>query len=211
MLVFTEADMVARGSHRGIFLNDDFKNKCFKIVIARKKGAWWKRIRPLSWYSENIKEIKTYKLIEKKNDPKIFDFIPNFYGVIKTNLGDAMLIDYIGDSMSIKEYIAKYGLTEQLKKSLMNMFRVFYKNNVQIRDQHLNNYLVKMGDGGDVSVKLIDGIGSSQLIPLADHVPFIGRRQLLRRINKLFNAIYEEFPDYRGSLKFDREDATAGD
>lgn len=203
MIILNENDFIAKGSHRSIFKYTD-PDKCLKVVTSKKKShRWYKKFRPLSWYNENLKEIKTYKLFTKK--PKeIFEFLPRFYGTIETNLGQAMIIEYINNSLTIYDFITKYGLNDDLKIEINRMFNIFYKNNIQIRDPNLNNYIIKIIDNKP-KIKIIDGIGNSQLIPLADYIPFIGKKQIVRRIHKFFNNIYRHFPEYKNQLKFEIE------
>lgn len=92
---------LARGSHRFIYTHETIgKYKCLKIalpegqkILRSQNKHWYKRIKPLSCFNENKKEIKGYKVLNKKNN-EIFEFIPRFYGVIKTNLGKAIVVDY---------------------------------------------------------------------------------------------------------------------
>lgn len=197
MLYLEKENFLAKGSHRNIYKYELDDTKCLKVVmpegqkiLKKQNKHWYKKIRPTSWYNENKKEIKAYKKLKNK-DPEIYEFIPRFYGIVKTNLGDAMLIDYVKDAFSVGKYIKNYGLTNELKKELNRMFDVFYKNNVQIRDQHLDNCVVQIIDN-KIKVKLIDGIGNSQLIPIADYISFVGRKQLTKRIGKFWRNVEKE-------------------
>ncbi|MBO4957061.1 MAG: hypothetical protein J6C50_04470 [Rickettsiales bacterium] len=209
MIELIKEDFLAKGSHRNIYKYKDERDRCLKVVmpegqkvLKQQNKHWYKKVRPTSWYNENKKEIKAYKKLNKKN-LEIFNYIPKFYGIVKTNLGNAMLIDYITNSIPIGKYIKTYGLTNQLKEQLYEMFGVFYKNNVQIRDPHLDNCVIQICENNKIKIKLIDGIGNSQLIPIADYVSCIGKKQLLKRIQKLFNNIYKEFPEYTNTLSLD--------
>lgn len=197
MLYLEKESFLARGSHRNIYKYELDDTKCLKVVmlegqkvLKKQNKHWYKKIRPTSWYNENKKEIKAYKKLKNK-DREIFEFIPKFYGIVKTSLGDAMLIDYVKDAISVGKYIKTYGLTNELKEELNRMFDVFYRHNVQIRDPHLDNCIVQNIDNR-IKVKLIDGIGNSQLIPVADYVPFLGRKQLLKRIGKFWRNVEKE-------------------
>ena len=199
-MVLKEENKIAKGSHRAIYSHDDFKGKCFKvafksgqIILRNQNKHWYKKIRPLSMYNENIKEIRAYRILNTKNN-EIFNFIPKFYGIYKTNLGEAILIDYI-DGITLHKYLDKFGFTEQLKQKFLELFKTFYKNNVQIRDQHLENYLVKTNESGDVlGLYLIDGIGNAQLFPIADYIPYFGRKQLLSRVKVLIRNLKRDVP-----------------
>ena len=141
MIIIDKDSFLARGSHRCIYLyNDNNKTnpKCLKIVfpegqkiLRRQNKHWYKRIRPISWFNENKKEIKAYKILSKKEKngsivgERVFEFVPRFYGIIKTNLGKAMIIDYFQNAVTIKVFIENNGLTKELKNKLYEMFKVF--------------------------------------------------------------------------------------
>lgn len=205
-ITLNKNDYLAKGSHRAIYLYPLDKNKCVKIVMkerqqfmkARNKH-WYKKLRPLSWYDENRKEIKAYKILNKKN-PEIFNYIPKFYGIVHTNLGDGMLIDYVNNSFTLLKYIKHYGFNKTLQEELLKISTILYRNNIQTRDPNLNNYVVQVIDENRIQVKLIDGIGNSQLIPLADYITFIGQKQIKRRFNKFCSYLIKSFPKYKKTI-----------
>lgn len=202
MIILDKEEFLAKGSHRAIFLYPNDKNKCIKVVFSEGQKAlrkrnkhWYKRIRPLSWFNENKKEIKAYKKLQNKNDI-IYNFIPRFYGEIKTNLGKGIVIDYIDNASCLKKYIIKSGINENLIKALHEIFDTFLENNIQIRDPHLDNFLIKELDNGELKIFFIDGLGNNCKIPFSDWFDFLGRIQIKRRIKKLINNIKKEFPEY---------------
>ena len=110
-IILRKDNYIAEGSHRRIYLHDNYPGKCLKITmiegqryLKENTPHFWKKLRPLSWFDESRKEIRAYRILENKKQ-EIFDFIPRFYGLVKTNLGNAMLVDYIDHSITLKDYI----------------------------------------------------------------------------------------------------------
>lgn len=205
-IILNKADYLAKGSHRAIYLHPFDQKKCIKIVMKEcqqkmreKNTHWYKKIRPLAWFDENKKEIKAYTILNKKNE-EIFNYIPKFYGVIHTNLGDGMLIDYVDNSITLLQYIKNYGFSYQLQEALLQTLKVLYQNNIQIRDQHPDNYIIQFLKDNQIKIELIDGIGNSQLIPLANYITFIGQKQIKRRFNKLCDNIIKKCPEYKENI-----------
>jgi serine/threonine protein kinase len=186
------------GGYRGVFIPDclkDGERRCLKVVLPSRRRKirerttnFFKNLRPTRWHDENIKDIRAYGILSRKN-PIVFDHIPRYYGTYKTNLGRGLMVEYV-DGISLREYVEKYGIDEKIQNAILKMLKVFYENNVQIRDQHLDNYIV----GDNTQIKLVDGIGCSSLISLGDIFPMWGRKKLLKRIRKFFMALRKNFP-----------------
>lgn len=203
MLILDENNYVAKGHHRYLFIVDDFPGKCLKVAstkrlkeLKKEVKVWYKKIRPISYFDDNIKDLKGYKAINKKSvSEEIYKYIPHCYGVIKTNIGLGILVDYIDNAIELYDYLKKYGFTTQVKEELEKLFSILYDNNVQVRDLNLHNFMVKTTDENKVSIKLIDGISNAQLIPLADWIPILGKIQFRRRFGYFIRNICIDFPN----------------
>ena len=204
MLILDKNGYTSKGNNRLLFLLDDFPGKCLKVSTIermkklRKESAhWYKKFRPYSCFSENLKDIRGYKVVDKKLANDVYNYIPNYYGIIKTNLGDGILVDYIENAISIREYLKRNGLTNELKIELGKLFETLYKNNIQVRDLNLSNFIIKTDDDKKLTLKLIDGLGNSQLIPLAEWFDSIGKRQIKKRFGYFINYICSDFDNLK--------------
>ena len=203
MLIIDEDSYITKGHHRFLFIVDDFPGKCLKVAstkrlreLRREVKAWYKKMRPLSCFNDNKKDLRGYKIINKKPvSEEIYKYIPRCYGVIKTNIGNGILVDYIDNAIELYDYLKIYGLTVQVKEELEKLFSILYDNNVQVRDLNLHNFMVKTIDKNKVSIKLIDGVSNAQLIPVADWIPIIGKIQFRRRFGYFIRNICIDFPN----------------
>lgn len=202
-----EKFLIAEGSSRQIYQYPDDLSKCIKITTEEGKlyhknrnKHWYKKLKPLNSFDESLKEIKAYKKFKYK-DSAIYNHIPKFYGIVKTNLGDGMVLDYINDSVSLFEFINIYGVTDDLISAMKEIFTVFIKNNIEIRDYTSNNFLVKKING-NLRIYFIDGLGNANLIPISELIPYFGMKKIVRRLKKMLNNLSKMFPLYADKFNF---------
>ncbi len=92
MLKLNEENFFCEGGNRDIYYYSN-KTKLIKITKEKilkerkNKANFFKRLRPLKYFSENYEDFLFFKKIKKRTKEKNFDFIPKFYGIIRTNLG----------------------------------------------------------------------------------------------------------------------------
>lgn len=112
-----------------------------------------------------------------RKNPEIYSNIPKFYGTVETNIGNGIVVEYIDNSVSLENFIKSYGVTQELLLALKEMFNIFIKNNIEIRDFKSDNYLVKNIDG-KLRVYIVDGLGNANFIPISEWIPYFGRKKL---------------------------------
>ena len=145
MLILDENGYITKGHHRFLFIVKDFPGKCLKVASVKRLKelrnevkAWYKKIRPLSYFNDNIKDLKGYKIINKKSmSEEIYKYVPRCYGVIKTNIGNGLLVDYIDNAIELYDYLRKYGITMQIKKELEKLAHEKFGNLAGIAQQYL--------------------------------------------------------------------------
>lgn len=197
---------IAHGNCRNIFLYD---NKCIKVSLKetlikrrnelkKKSKIKWLFKPLLMFYNENYYDLRFYKINLHKKE--IFDYIPKFYGICKTNLGIGLVVEYMVNKdnskmLTIKEYINKNGVNNNLLQAIKQLWNVMINNNVQIRAPHTENFLVKE-DNDKLKVYMIDGFGSPNLIPLLDYLPYLGKKKIVKKFNLFIKSLKREFPNY---------------
>ena len=206
MINLDEKLLVGKGGRREVYLDprDTGGKKCIKVTPIQNKLVakavnkhWYKKFRSLEYFDENNTEIKAYRHI--KNE-KVYENLPRFYGIVETNLGRGIVVDYIDKITLLKDFIENYGVTDNLLKALKKMFQNFISNGVEIRDYTLLNYAVKIVDG-ELRVYMIDGLGNANLIPLNRWIPYFGRKQTIRRIKRMLSNFIKIFPKYEKEFR----------
>ena len=150
------------------------------------------------FYNENYYDLRFYKINLHKKE--IFDYIPKFYGICKTNLGIGLVVEYMVDTNNnkipiLKEHINKNGINDNLLEAIKKLWTVIIDNNIQIRAPHSENFLVK-NDNNNLKIYMIDGFGSPNLIPLLDYIPCLGKKKIIKKFNLFIKSLKNEFPNY---------------
>ncbi|MBO4956865.1 MAG: hypothetical protein J6C50_03435 [Rickettsiales bacterium] len=200
-------EAIANGNCRHVFLYGD--NKCIKVslreTLLRRKGEQKKKsivkylFKPfLKSYDENYRDLKFYKINKNKD---IYENIPKFYGICRTNFGVGIIVEYLQNEdnsmlQTIDEYIIQNGVNNKLLLAISNLWTNLLKNNIQIRAPHSKNFLVKEIDGGRLQIYMVDGFGSANLIPLFDYVSYFGRQKIRKKLVVFLNSLKTEFPEY---------------
>lgn len=203
MLQLNKDLLIGKGGRREVYLDPNDKSKCIKITPLANKIAgrnstkhWYKKLRPLKCFDENTNELKAYKYMIKKYgiNSNVFNHIPKFYNEINTNLGWGIEVEYLKNIESLKNFIDKNGVNEQLISALKDIFSNFVEYNVEIRDYTPLNYVVKYVDN-KLKIYMIDGLGSAILIPI-HRIKYFGKKQIKRRIGKMLDKLTNFYPKY---------------
>jgi hypothetical protein len=172
------------------------EGKCIKIeswerlVECRKTHRnILKRIRGPKRLGETPFELDFYRRAEGK-DPVVFRHVPRFYGMVRTTLGDGMTVDYI-DGVPLDGFVKENGITARLIEALKELFGVIVDNAVVFRDARAldTNWFVREEDAGRLRIIIIDGLGTANLIPIAEWFYFLGRRKAIRRIKRVLESM----------------------
>ena len=208
MIILDKEKYIAKGSQRRIFLLPSDNTKCIKITlledlekVKNKSKRWYKKLRPATQFSENLKEIKFYNSIKNK-DNSIYDCLPKYYGEIKTNIGNGMIVDYIDNSIPLRQYIRENGISNELLETIKYTLNTLYKNMIYIRDQHTENYVIQKKDG-KLKMFLIDGLGNATLIQFFNEIPFIKKHSIISKMKVLMRNLTRDFPQYSEFFKLE--------
>lgn len=160
------------------------------------------KISPVSNAKQTIREIGYFQYLEKQKIP--FTHIPEFKGVIELDgyigFEQELVLDKEGNcAPTLGDYIQSRGdfclhaLFSRKKDGLFqNLFNYLYRFNIIVCDLGLSNILVDERSGQPKLV-LIDGLGCTDFFPVAQYLPFMGRRKIARKWKRFMkkNALYE--------------------
>lgn len=195
MIKLTEDLFIAKGTERACYRHPTDSSRCIKVSHSGINKQQQQEIAYLNF------------LLKKNKFP--CDFLPNFFGSIETNQGEGLVFERIynedGSAIeSLRIFIKNHGYSEQLTKALAQLKFSLLKHNIIVRDLNINNVLVKK-IGTDLKLIMIDGIGNSDFIPLANYIDWYAQKKIQRRWarfeNKLLQYIQEnKFEVSNGSL-----------
>lgn len=145
MITLSKQLLIGRGGARDVYRHPDDVNKCIKI--QRTKGR------------ENEAEISFHK------HRLIACFLPKYFGIVETNLGDGVAVELINDynmtiSISAIE-IVQLGIMSknEVKEILYDMYMYFYDKGILIHDSGVQNVLLRKDADDNYHPILIDGFG----------------------------------------------------
>jgi hypothetical protein len=194
MIELNDNLIFAEGGRRFCFVHPDFPDRCVKTlsengdpVWRKKEAVWYKQLRPLPMFDDNQRELKSFRELEAKGEAVCRHF-PRCYGIEPTNRGDGIVCELIRDddgsvSRSLRQVVKAEGKTEELRDALDEFFRLLLERAVVTRDILDHNLLVRKHDGA-LRIYMIDGFGSSELIPVSTLFPPVGRKKASRKIER---------------------------
>jgi len=197
-----DKEILAKGGHRTCYVHPEDKNKILKVFTSgkgprerRKNEPFSKKVRPLYRFDDHLKDLKAYRSLAKKGDG-VWKHFPKCFGLIETDLGKAICMELIrtnGDQMAptVADYLKKNGLTHDLKNAIDDLFSFLLNNCIITRDLGAQNLVIKKGIG--YQIYIVDGIGNTDLIPIANFSKRWARKKIERHINRFKKKI--NYPD----------------
>lgn len=204
MLRISHLEPMAQGGRRYVYVHPDDDSKVVKILkshskpeVRRKYAKWYKKLRSLDHFDDNIRELNAFIGLRLK--PKaIFPFFPHCDGIIETDKGFAIMTDCIRDevettkgdvSQNMREYREQHGITPELLQALDVFLQMLKENYIITRDIHDHNLMVQRSVNG-LHIIMIDGLGNSDFIPLANYVKWLANYKINRKIRRFYNQPY---------------------
>ena len=140
MIVLSNSTPFAEGGNRKCYVHPNNPDRCLKVIHSGllekiiKNKPWYKKLRSKNSFDDNLREQKAYNqkaLIS--NDPRIWNHLARWYGMIETDVGMASETELIKNDNQIAEtlenYLFTHGLTEEIKKSIEE-FHIWLRENL---------------------------------------------------------------------------------
>lgn len=122
-----------KGANRNCYIHPIDKTKILKVLkperspeIKRKSAPIYKKFRPLRSFDDNFKESIAFERLSQKGET-IWKHFPKYFGVVKTDLGNALCQEFIKEHdgsvvPSLSNYLKEFGFTNELIHAMENMF-----------------------------------------------------------------------------------------
>lgn len=199
-LMLGKSSLIAAGLHRECHRHPLDENLCVKVVVRGNQ-------------KESRREQKAYRLAKKRIGT--WETLPRFHGEVPTNLGAGAVFDLIRDadgsvSRTLEAYLTETALTDTQCTGLILALR-------KLRDAMLRNCIVTMTikpknllwqrastdrrsepfaeQAGRLVI--VDNIGNSDFIPLADYVPPLARQKIRRKWRRFIERLAADQDDQR--------------
>ena len=99
------------------------------------------------------------------------------------------LLSYLSSPLSQEQ-------TEELQAALDELKAYLLRYNIIPSDLDVDNIVIKRVPSG-IRLILIDGFGSTELIPASNFFRFIGNRKIIRKWEKFLQRMGKRFPQVR--------------
>lgn len=195
----------AEGGRRFCYRHPDNPDRCVKISKhqavkdRRDQAPWYRRLRPLTAFDDNLDELKGYRQLPiyralKDDRSPVWQHIPRCNGFAATSHGPGLVLDFYHSNgkpaPTVYDHITEHGVTATLVDA-MQEFADFLQTSQLVTRAIIPHNIVWAADG---KIKLIDGIGGRNLIPPAEFFPIprlniIAKRQTKRRLRDMWQRL----------------------
>ena len=211
MIDLSKSTPFAEGGNRKCFVHPSNPNRCLKIVHPgllkkiRKNKPWYKRLRSLDSFDDNLREEKAYQQRAIINGEKdVWDHLAKWYGMIETNIGMASETELIKNNNEIAETLESYlfanGMTDEIKSSILE-FQKWLRDKLILSKNLIPHNLVLKRNNEKIIIKIVDGLGSQAFIPLPSYSRFFAKRYVERRIELMNSRIKWDLSGRKGNWK----------
>ena len=201
----------AEGGNRKCFINPDNPNRCLKVIHPgllkkiRKNKPWYKKLRSLESFDDNLREEEAYnQKALKSDDPNLWKHLARWYGITETSIGQASETELIRNNDQIAETLESYlfanGLTDEINNSI-EKFHQWLRNHLVLTKNLIPHNLVLKKENDEIVIKIIDGLGSQAFIPLPNYSNFFAKRYVERRIELMWSRINWDLSGRKGNWK----------
>ena len=187
LIQLTEKDYISKGLHRKCYHHPDDPNKCIKVNY--NDGA----------EEETNREIAYYKhLIKRKIS---WDVLAKYYGPVTTNFGQGHVFELIRDydgkiATPLEKYLYDEQLTQQyysaLVVSLKALKTALLKDRIITMTIKSKNILFQHLSSENNRLIIIDNIGNSTFIPIANYVGFFAKAKIERTWQRFLSSLIKE-------------------
>ncbi|HNA81119.1 MAG TPA: YrbL family protein [Thiobacillaceae bacterium] len=197
-LLLTGLEPFARGGGRDCYAHPQDSGLCVKVAREgrspeeRRQGvAWWKRWRKsANKYDDSLRDFQILKALESDADSVTWQHIPRCLGWVETDRGRGLVTDLIRDadgliSRNLLEYLWTNHYDDRVQAAVDEFARFWESGRIPSRSLFLDNIAAQVRSDGTLRLVVIDGLGSTVLIPWYTWSTTLGRIWARRKIQEL--------------------------
>ncbi|PXY90380.1 YrbL family protein [Gilliamella apis] len=187
LIQLTEKDYISKGLHRKCYHHPDDPNKCIKVNY--NDGAEEETNREIAYYQHLIKRKISWDVLAK------------YYGPVTTNFGQGHVFELIRDydgkiATPLEKYLYDEQLTQQyysaLVVSLKALKTALLKDRIITMTIKSKNILFQHLSSEKNRLIIIDNIGNSTFIPIANYVGFFAKAKIERTWQRFLSSLIKE-------------------
>lgn len=194
----------AKGGNRLCFVHPLEPGRCIKVrrpdfslEDCRRKKGFPRNLRPLSAFDDNLEEYRVVSNLEQSRGEEVYKHIFRCYGFVETDMGKGLETELVRDesgaiSWSLKQYIWEEGYTGACRDAVRQLGRFWEELRIPSRDLLTHNIVVQQDSGENIKrLVVIDGLGSSAMVPFHWLPQTFQRQKIRKRVRRLEERIQE--------------------
>lgn len=180
--------LVGRGLHRECYQHPQDPGLCVKVLMSARGQ------------SEASREEHYLTLLRRRGIS--WSALPRFHGTVETNAGKGWVFDLIRDedgpvSATLHDYLKDEEKTEAvfsgLKKALPELKETLVGECIVTMNIKAKNIVYCRSTDASGRLVVIDNIGNSDYIPIADYLPFWARLKTRRKWTRFQSRLVHEY------------------
>ena len=205
MLCLQQGDEIGRGAGATVYRHPDDPTSLIKVTRppAHKSLMWLRRLfesrrRKYGRMYLSLIELEEYFLAVARTGD-VPPFMPEFRGVVQTNLGAGLVFEAIFDedgnlAATLGEHARRQGVSEDLRGALRTLFDQIAAWRLVAWDLTPKNIVFGRRPGGPMQMFLVDGIAERTFIRILSMSDTAYHRNLARKYDTLLHRIESEAP-----------------
>ena len=186
MLVLSEK--IGAGVERACYVHPADKNKAVKVPMGERRV-------------QTDREIRYYQKLNRRQQVS-YNHIPQFYGVVDTNLGSGFVVDLVRDfdgevAKPLKWYFQNNYRLDDFSEHLQELKQFFLQHRIIFNyDMNEGNVLVKRLSQDQWRLVMIDGLGDVAFIQWPNAIPAYMRYKIERRWKRFIKRLERVIGNY---------------
>ncbi len=200
MVLLSLDHFFAAGGNRCCFEHPDDLALCVKVnrkdrspEVKKANAVFYKRIRPLSAFDENLEEKGVMDLLKKQFPEAVDRLIPRCYGWVETPYGRGLVLSMYrnmdGDiSSSLEAELFKGGMTGELQAAIDAFVNEWRCAKIPSRQLLLHNIVVVRSLEG-CRLVVIDGLGYGEVFRISQFFPALEERRVEKKLQTFLERV----------------------
>lgn len=187
MIELDRTALIGKGLHRECFLHPHDPSRCIKVVVA---GS----------IDENRREARYYRRLTRRGIS--WEMLARFHGLVDTSLGEGAVFDLVRDhdkrvSQPLEHYLESEALTSEYHPALAGALAALkdylLQNRIVTMTIKPKNILFQLETTHTGKLVVIDNVGNSDFIPLANFSATLARRKIRRKWRRFENGLRADY------------------
>lgn len=187
IIQLTDKDYISKGLHRKCYHHPSNPSQCIKVNY--NDGAEQETNREIAYYNHLIKRNISW------------DALAKYYGPVQTNFGEGHLFELIRNydgktATPLETYLADQQLTQQYYDELIVLLKALKSNLLNNRIITMTikskNILFQHLSEQKNRLVIIDNIGNSTFIPIANYVPYFAKSKIERTWQRFLKSVIKD-------------------